>query len=128
MPVISSLQAGLKVNSTGNSLNTGEIRLSDANGLFPIYSLSANNIPGPNGNIQTVSLNGNCVFTMPSASAAANLTIIINQTGSFTATFTGAKWTGGVAPTITTGSGKIDIISFISDGTNWYGGIVQNLS
>jgi hypothetical protein len=53
MPVISSLQAGLKVNSTGNSLNTGEIRLSDANGLFPIYSLSANNIPGPNGNIQT---------------------------------------------------------------------------
>jgi hypothetical protein len=64
---------------------------------------------------------------MPSASAAANLTIIINQTGSFTATFTGVKWGGGVVPTITTGSGKIDIISFISDGTNWYGGIVQNL-
>jgi hypothetical protein len=79
------------------------------------------------GNVQTVSLDANCVFTMPSASAAANLTLIINQTGSFTATFTGVKWGGGVVPTITTGSGKIDIISFISDGTNWYGGIVQNL-
>jgi len=80
------------------------------------------------GNVQTVSLNGNCVFTMPSVSAAANLTLIVNQSGSYTATFTGVKWGAGVAPTITTGSGKIDVISFISDGTNWYGGVVQNLS
>ena len=65
---------------------------------------------------------------MPSVSAAANLTIVMTQTGSFTATFTGVKWGGGVAPTITTGASKIDVVSFISDGTNWYGGIVQNLS
>ena len=38
MPVISSLQAGLKVNSTGNSLNTGEITFGDTNGFFPLYS------------------------------------------------------------------------------------------
>ena len=38
MPVISSLQAGLKVNSTGNSLNTGEITFGDVNGFFPLYA------------------------------------------------------------------------------------------
>jgi len=38
MPVISSLQAGLKVNSAGNSLNTGEITFGDTNGFFPLYA------------------------------------------------------------------------------------------
>jgi hypothetical protein len=37
MAVISSLQAGLQVNSTGNTKNTGQISFSDANGFFPIY-------------------------------------------------------------------------------------------
>jgi hypothetical protein len=37
MAVISSLQAGLQVNSTGNTQNTGQISFSDANGFFPIY-------------------------------------------------------------------------------------------
>jgi hypothetical protein len=64
---------------------------------------------------------------MPSASSAASLTFFITQTGSFTATFSGVKWGGGgVAPSITTGANKIDILSFLSDGTNWYGGIIQN--
>ena len=40
MAVISSLQAGLQVNSTGNTKNTGQISFTgtnDANGFFPIY-------------------------------------------------------------------------------------------
>ena len=82
-----------------------------------------------NGNVQTILLNNNCIFTMPSASSAASLTLFITQTGSFTATFSGVKWGGGgVAPNITTGANKIDILSFLSDGTNWYGGIIQNFS
>ena len=31
------------------------------------------------------------------------------------------KWAGGSAPTLSTGSGNIDIISFYFDGTNYYG-------
>jgi len=71
MPVISSLQAGLKVNSTGNSLNTGEIQFSDAGGFFPLYDgatpvtgsgklqtggvyLTLNPAAGPAGAIQTL--------------------------------------------------------------------------
>ena len=79
MPVISSLQAGLKVNSTGNSLNTGEISLSDANGLFPIYSQS--NISGPNGNIQTGNgqlMTGGAYLTInPSAGVAGSVATLM---------------------------------------------------
>ena len=41
MPVISSLQSGLKVNSTGNNQLTGEIGFGDVNGFFPIYATTA---------------------------------------------------------------------------------------
>jgi hypothetical protein len=45
-----------------------------------------------------------------------------------TATFTGVKWSGGVAPTITATASAIDIISFVAVGTDWYGSAIQNLS
>jgi hypothetical protein len=78
--------------------------------------------------VQTVTLSGNCTFTMPTATAGASLTVILTQGGSNTATFTGVKWPGGTAPTITTGANKIDVLTFVSDGTNWYGVAVQNLA
>jgi len=78
--------------------------------------------------VQTVTLNGNCTFTMPTATAGATLTVILSQGGSNTGAFTGVKWPGGTAPTITTGAGKIDIVTFVSDGTNWYGVAVQNFA
>lgn len=80
------------------------------------------------GNVQTVMLNDNCTFTMPAAVEAGNLSLIITQSGSFSATFTGVKWPGGLSPTITSGSGSKDIVTFVSDGTNWYGSSVQNLA
>ena len=71
MAVISSLQAGLNVNNTGNTLNTGEILFSDASGFFPLYQggspltgngklqtggvyLTLNPAAGPAGAIQTL--------------------------------------------------------------------------
>jgi hypothetical protein len=78
--------------------------------------------------VQTVTLNGNCTFTMPSATAGASLTLILTQSGSNTAAFTGVKWPGASAPTITTGANKVDVLTFVSDGTSWYGVAVQNLA
>ena len=49
-------------------------------------------------------------------------------TGNGTATFTSVKWNGVGAPTITATAGKMDILSFISDGTNWYGSITQGFT
>jgi hypothetical protein len=84
-----------------------------------------------NGTVQTVTLTGNCTFTMPTATAGKSFILIIVQdsTGGRTATFTSVKWPGGTAPTITTTAttGR-DIISFFADGTNWYGAAVQNFS
>ena len=38
MPIISTLQSGIPLNSTGNALSPGEITIGDANGFFPIYN------------------------------------------------------------------------------------------
>ena len=84
-----------------------------------------------NGTVQTVTLTGNCTFTMPTATAGKSFILMIVQdsTGGRTATFTSVKWPGGTAPTITTTAttGR-DIVSFFSDGTNWYGSFIQNFS
>jgi hypothetical protein len=83
------------------------------------------------GTFQTVTLTGNCTFTMPTATAGKSFILILVQdgTGGRTATFTSVKWPSGTAPTITTTAttGR-DIITFFADGTNWYGAAVQNFS
>ena len=66
---------------------------------------------------------------MPTDSAGKNFLLVLSQapsTGNGTATFTGALWSGGTAPTITPVAGIIDMLSFVSDGTNWYGAVTQN--
>jgi len=81
-----------------------------------------------NGTVQTVTLTGNCTFTMPTATAGKSFILIVVQdgTGSRTATFTSVKFAGGVAPTLTTTAttGR-DILTFVADGTNWYGTYAQ---
>jgi hypothetical protein len=65
-----------------------------------------------------------CTFTMPTATAGKSFTLLLKQPASgtaTTATFTGVKWNSGGAPTITATVGKLDILAFIADGTNWYG-------
>ena len=84
-----------------------------------------------NGNVQTWTMNGNCTFTMPSGSglqAGTSLTLILTQdgTGSRTGAFTGVKWAGGAAPTLTTtATTGIDVLTFITfnGGASpvWYG-------
>jgi hypothetical protein len=78
------------------------------------------------GSVQTVTLNGDCTFTMPTATAGASITLILTQSGTFTATFTGVLWAGGTAPTITATASKVDVLVFVSDGTSWYGTAAQN--
>lgn len=78
------------------------------------------------GSFQTVTLNGNCTFTMPAAAAGASLTLLVTQNGSFTAAFTGVIWPNGAAPVITPTATKRDILVFVSDGTNWFGSFSQN--
>lgn len=72
-----------------------------------------------------------CTFTMPAIVAGKSFLLLLKQpaSGSATAaTFTGVKWGTNGAPTITATVGKMDILSFICDGTNWYGTIVQGFT
>jgi hypothetical protein len=84
------------------------------------------------GTVQTATLTGStpCTFTMPTATAGKSFILKLTQSAAnmTTATFTGVKFAGGTAPTITATASAVDIISFIADGTNWYGSAIQNLS
>ena len=82
------------------------------------------------GGVQTCTLTGNCTFAMPGTAAAhsgRSMTLRLGTgSGGFTASFTGVKWPGGVAPTVTATANRVDIFCFFSDGANWYGSAVQN--
>jgi hypothetical protein len=69
-----------------------------------------------------------CTFTMPAAAAGKSFILALKQatvTGNGTATFTGVKWGTAGAPTITAAAGKMDLLTFVSDGVNWYGSASQ---
>jgi hypothetical protein len=94
---------------------------------------STNTIALTNGTIQTATLTAStaCTFTMPTATAGKSFTLLLKQaatTGNGTATFTSVKWGTAGAPTITATAGKMDILSFVSDGTNWYGSVAAGFT
>jgi hypothetical protein len=91
---------------------------------------SSNTLSLTNGTVQTATLTAStaCTFTMPTATAGKSFVLLLKQaasTGNGSATFTSVKWGTAGAPTITATAGKMDILTFIADGTNWYGSIAQ---
>jgi hypothetical protein len=91
---------------------------------------STNTLALTNGTVQTATLTAStaCTFTMPTATAGKSFVLLLKQaasTGNGTATFTSVKWGSSGAPTITATAGKMDILTFIADGTNWYGSAAQ---
>jgi hypothetical protein len=70
-----------------------------------------------------------CTFTMPAVGVGKSFAVYLRQPVSgtaTTATFTGVRWPNGTAPTITAAVGRMDILSFTSDGVYWYGSFIQN--
>ena len=91
---------------------------------------TTNTISLTNGTVQTATLTAStaCTFTMPTNVAGKSFVLLLKQaatTGNGTATFTSVKFGTAGAPTITATAGKMDILTFIADGTNWYGSIAQ---
>lgn len=77
------------------------------------------------GQSAIVTLGGNRTLANPTnLKAGATYALIVRQdaTGGRTLAYGSVyKWPGGVAPTLSTGVNAIDIITFVSDGTNMYG-------
>jgi hypothetical protein len=81
------------------------------------------------GTVLRYTMTGNCTFTMPTSPTAGQSFILIltqDGTGGRTAVFTGVRWPAATAPTITTTAttGR-DILTFVYDGTSWYGTAAQ---
>ena len=109
-------------NPTVNNYTEGVVALGTVT--------TASTLDLTSGTVQTATLTAStgCTFTMPTATAGKSFVLLLKQaavTGNGTATFTGVKWNSGGAPTITATAGKMDILSFFSDGTNWYGSYSQ---
>ena len=79
-----------------------------------------------------VTLGGNRTLANPTNQKAGGTYIVIvkqDATGSRTLAYgTAYKWPGGTAPTLSTGANDVDILTFVSDGTNMYGAIQQDFS
>lgn len=78
------------------------------------------------GTILTATLTASTetTFTMPTAAAGRSFTLILRQadpTGAGTAVFTGALWPDGEAYAATADAGAVDMLTFVSDGTDWFG-------
>jgi hypothetical protein len=124
-------------SGTANSVNVSNSTMT--NGIYTDYTesvvtigtvTSTNTLSLATGTVQTATLTAStaCTFTMPTATAGKSFVLLLKQaasTGNGSATFTGVKWGTAGAPTITATAGKMDILTFISDGTNWYGSIAQ---
>jgi len=85
-----------------------------------------------NGVIATVTLGGNRTLANPTnLNNAGTLVLIVKQDGTGSRTLSyGAnyKWPGGTAPTLSTGVNDVDILCFVTDGTNMYGGFQLDFS
>lgn len=84
------------------------------------------------GPMATVTLGGNRTLANPTnlkAGASYAIKVIQDGTGGRTLAFGSAyKFEGGVDPVLSTAAGAVDIITFISDGTNLYGAIIKGFA
>jgi hypothetical protein len=82
--------------------------------------------------VATVTLDQNSALANPTnQQAGATYVLIVKQPAgnNYTLSFgSDYLFAGGEAPTITASNGSIDVITFISDGTNMLGGFIQDFS
>lgn len=82
--------------------------------------------------VAKVTLGGNRTMAAPTNLVDGHtyaLRVIQDGTGSRTITWNSVfKWPDDTAPTLSTAAGAIDIITFVSDGTNLYGVVQNNFS
>jgi hypothetical protein len=129
--VLPIVQSSATVKVSVNGLFTNPTVTNYVEAVVAIGTVTTTNtIALTNGTVQTATLTAStgCTFTMPTATAGKSFVLLLKQaaaTGNGTATFTGVKWGTAGAPTITATAGKMDILTFIADGTNWYGSIAQ---
>lgn len=134
--LLTSTGSSVGINAENNLTFDGSTLNVDGNLVFDSFtesvvaignSSTSQTLSLASGTVQTCTLTGNCTFTMPTATAGKSFTLFLNSgSGNYTASFSGVLWSDSAPPTITTTASKVDILSFISDGSYWYGSYSQN--
>ena len=132
IPVLTSTSASISALTATSSTLTNPTVTNYTESVVTIGTVTTSHtLVLTSGTVQTATLTAStaCTFTMPSVTPAGKSFILLLKqpasTGNGTATFTGVKFGTAGAPTITATAGKMDILTFVADGTNWYGSIAQ---
>ena len=116
MAKLSDLQAAIIPQTlTLSGYRTGRLDLGTRSGTVDLDLSAANDF--------TCALNGTTTFNITNtpSSGVVSFSLQLTGGGSYTTTFTNAKYPSASAPALT--SGGIDIITFVTydNGTNWRG-------
>tara|TARA_R100001126_G_C4848331_1_gene160625 strand:- start:478 stop:978 length:501 start_codon:yes stop_codon:yes gene_type:complete len=115
---------------------SGDVQSYTAQQYFNQATLTADSANALAWNLSTqqvaiVTLTGNSQLDVPTNQQAGGVyTVVIKQdgTGGHTLAFDSIyKFPNGSAPTITTTANAVDIVSFVSDGSNMLGSFVQDV-
>lgn len=80
-----------------------------------------------NGTMQNITLTANTTITLPTAATGKSITLFLRTgAGSYSVTWAingggTLYWPNNTTPVITGTANKVDIFSFVCDGTYWYG-------
>jgi hypothetical protein len=94
--------------------------------LFAPAAGSSFTISLSNGTVQRFTTNANTTITLPASVAGKSFLVMVQYGGAHTLTWAGGstlKWNLGVTPVPTSVNGKIDVFTFLQDGTNTYGSV-----
>jgi predicted secreted protein len=123
----------LRINSSGTVSIAGNLTLSGQS--YFVATTITNSGASYSWNLNTnqvarLTLNGNKTLNNPTNQNAGAVYILIvtqSSSGSNTLAFdTAYKFPGGVTPTISTTANKVDVLTFVSDGTNMLGVATQS--
>lgn len=118
--------------ATASSINvTGDLLAKRFKLTMPTATTASatTNIDLSTGNVFTINLGANITTLTTSNPAVGTYLVkfVQDATGSRTVSFPAAwKWAGGIVPVLTTTASKLDIVTLVYDGTNFYATIVKN--
>ena len=122
-------QNASSVNITGGTVASTQLQAyTETCTTVGTVSTSTYNINLALSNVFDITLGNNVTFTFtnaPSSGILKSVTVILRQdaTGNRTATFSGAKYTDGNLPVLSTGANQVDVLTFftVNGGSFWFG-------
>jgi hypothetical protein len=133
-----AISADKLVDGSSNKIMTAAERTKlaavDSSGVVHAVGNSGSALtldPTNTGYVKTITLTANCTFTLTGATSgqASTLELVLTQdaTGNRTVTWpSSVKWSGAVAPALTTTAAAVDriLLTSYNGGTTWYGDLI----